>query len=104
MLSALGLGIALSLQDGISSGMDKVTDKFLKFDGASTASVNRFNANTRQFKMGLGIMAAGGASLGAAFALAIPAGRFEQELAGLGTISGALPAELKAMEEAALQA
>src|SRR5579862_5589483 len=103
-LNALGLGITLFVEDASTSAMDKVRAAFLKVDNASTDLVRRFDKNVQQFKIGLGLMGAGAATLGTAFALATPAGKFEQALADLRSISGATATEMMLLKEAAIEA
>lgn len=104
MLNALGLGITLFAQDAASSTMEKVRASFLRVDGAATSLVQRFDRNMSHFKSGLALMGAGAATLGAAFALASPSGKFEQAMADVQSISGATALELGQLRNAALQA
>jgi TP901 family phage tail tape measure protein len=104
MLNGLGLGITLFAEDAATATMDKVRAAFLKVDNASSDLVRRFDRNMTQFKQGLAVMGAGMATLGAAFLLANPAGKFEQAMADVQSISGATAVELGQLREAALQA
>jgi len=103
-LNNLGLGFVFTARDLASAKMRTLERNFTSLDSSSRASAERISGAFRQVAIGLGIFAAGAATVAGAFALAGAAGEFEQGLAAVGAVSRASAQELSMLREAAIQA
>jgi hypothetical protein len=77
---------------------------FMSLDRRVGMGSERIGGGFRELGIGLGIMTAGAAMVGGAFALADKAAQFEQAIAAVGVVSGATKDELWQLQEAAIDA
>jgi len=103
-LNNLGLGFVFTARDLASTKMRLLERNFTSLDNTTRAGAERISGAFRQVAIGLGIFAAGAATVAGAFALAGAAGEFEQGLAAVGAVSRASARELSMLRDAAIQA
>lgn len=103
-LNNLGLGFVFTARDLASAKIRGLERSFGSLDSSTQSSAARISASFRQVAIGLGVFAAGAATVAGAFALANAAGEFEQGLAAVGAVSRATTRELAMLREAAIQA
>ena len=94
MDNAIGLGIILSLRDRASAGLDAVRNKMTALRDVSQEMVKRFDEGAKQMVAGFASMATGGKILGlldTTFGSSVAtAADFEQAMARVGAVSGAV--------------
>ena len=93
-LNNLGLGFVFTARDLASAKIRGLERNFVNLDDKTKAGSARISASFRQVAIGLGIFAAGAATVAGAFALAGAAGEFEQGLASIGAVTRATTREL----------
>lgn len=103
-LNSLGLGFVFTAKDMASGKISQLAKSFGGMDKAALSANESYQRNFTAMGLGLGIMAAGAATLAGAFALANVAGEFEQQIAKVGAISQASAADLKRLHDAAIEA
>jgi TP901 family phage tail tape measure protein len=104
MLNHMGLGFVFTAQDLASAKLRGLEQNFVRLDNTTQASAARIGASFRQIATGFGVLAAGGAAVGGAFALANQAGKFEQGLASVAAVAQASTHELGLLREEAIRA
>jgi TP901 family phage tail tape measure protein len=100
----MGLGFVFTARDLASSKMVGLERRFAGLDERVSGGGERMARAFHQVGLGLGMMTAGAATVGGAFALAGAAGQFEQSLAAVAAVSGATCGELELLRQAALEA
>lgn len=103
-LNNMGLGFIFTARDAASAKFGRVSSSFGALDQRVSAGTASIKANLGKLKVAFGAFVVGAAALGAAFAIANPAGKFDQEIAKVGAISRASAADLGLLETAALDA
>jgi len=103
-LNNLGLGFVFTARDLASAKIRGLERSFGSLDSSTKSSAARISASFRQVAIGLGVFAAGAATVAGAFALANAAGEFEQGLAAVGAVSRATTRQLAMLREASIQA
>ena len=96
MLNHMGLGFVFTAQDLASAKLRGLEQNFVRLDNTTQASGARIGASFRRIAVGFGVLAAGGAAVGSAFALANQAGKFEQGLASVAAVAQASTEEPRA--------
>jgi TP901 family phage tail tape measure protein len=104
MLNHMGLGFVFTAQDLASAKLRGLEQNFVRLDNTTQASAARIGASFRQIATGFGVLAAGGAAVGGAFALANQAGKFEQGLASVAAVAQASTHELGLLRDEAIRA
>jgi TP901 family phage tail tape measure protein len=103
-LNSLGLGIVFSARDLASGKLAALERRFSSLDDRVTGGAARITWAFRQLGVGLGVFAAGAATVAGTFALADAAGKFEQSIAAVAAVSGATADELAKLKDAAIDA
>lgn len=103
-LNNMGLGFIFTARDAASAKFGRVSSSFGALDQRVAAGTASIKANLGKLKVAFGAFVVGAAALAGAFAIANPAGKFDQEIAKVGAISRASAADLKLLEGAALDA
>ena len=103
-LNKLGLGFVFTAKDMASGTLKKLEDRFGALDRQTRDTKGRFQKNATTIGQAMGVLAAGGVALGAAFAFSKKAGEFEQGLAAVGAVTKATTADMAALEQAATDA
>ena len=105
MESAMGLGIVLSLKDLASEGIEKVRQNLASFSGASEEMFRKFDSGVKEMLGGFASMAAGtkifSAFQGAFGSSVNTAADFEQAMARVGAVSGAVGEDFEALTQQA---
>ncbi|MFV2072219.1 MAG: hypothetical protein ACC742_06150 [Thermoanaerobaculales bacterium] len=91
-LNNLGLGFVFTARDLASAKMQRLERRFSSLDERVTGGTNRMTSAFRQLGIGLAVFTAGAVAVGGALALANAAGRFEQGLAAIVAVLGAVVA------------
>jgi TP901 family phage tail tape measure protein len=104
MLNHMGLGFVFTAQDLASAKLRGLEQNFVRLDNTTQVSGARIGASFRRIAAGFGVLAAGGAAVGGAFALANQAGKFEQGLASVAAVAQASTEELGLLREEAIRA
>lgn len=100
----MGLGFVFTAHDLASAKIQGLERNFMSLDRRVGMGSERIGGAFRELGIGLGIMTAGAAMVGGAFALADKAAQFEQAIAAVGAVSGATKDELWQLHEAAIDA
>lgn len=100
----MGLGFLFTAKDLASGTFGKVGQNFNNLDQSVKDGTERIRQNFDKVMKGFGLMTAGAVAIGGAFLLAGPSGDFEQAIAQVGAVANATAADLKMLEEAAIQA
>lgn len=103
-LNNLGLGFVFTAKDLASAKLQGLERNFVNLDDKTKASSARISASFRQMAIGLGVFAAGAATVAGAFHLAGAAGEFEQGLASVGAVTRATTRDMDMLRQAAIQA
>lgn len=103
-LNALGLGIVFTAKDLASGVMSKVSSKFKGLHEEGTRAAQGMGLAFSAFKVGIGVMAGGLATLGGAFALADAYGALDDALDDVQRNTQATGEELEMLEQAAFRA
>jgi TP901 family phage tail tape measure protein len=103
MLNA-GMGFVFTARDLASSTIARLERTFASLDERVGLGTQRITRSFRGLGIGMGLMTAGLVGLGAGFALANVAGKFEEAIAQVGAISTASAEELKMFHDAAIEA
>lgn len=104
MLNSMGLGFVFTARDLASSSLMRLERNFLRLDGVVGATSARMSAAFAQLGAGIALMAGGGLLIAGALDLANAAGRFEQQLAAVGSVTRATTAEMQMLRDAAIEA
>ncbi len=104
MMNNMGLGFIFTARDLASSKMMSLERHFMSLDRRVGLGTDSIASAFGQLSMGLGVMTAGAAMVGGAFALADKAGQFEQAIAAVAAVSGASREELALLKDAAIDA
>lgn len=103
-LNNMGLGFVITARDAASASFGRVEKSFGSLDDRIKTGTQSIKANLGQIKLAFGGFVVGAAALFGAFAIADPAGQFDQAVAKVGAISNATTDELRQLEAAALDA
>lgn len=103
-MNNLGLGFVFTARDLASGKMHELNSNFGRLNAGVDAATARMTRNFQRLGHGLGVMAAGGALLGGAWVLVSYAGKFEQTMAGIGSVMKASTEEMKLLHDAAIAA
>jgi TP901 family phage tail tape measure protein len=104
MMNNMGLGFIFTARDLASSKMMSLERHFMSLDRRVGLGTDSITSAFGQLSIGLGVMTAGAAMVGGAFALADKAGQFEQAIAAVASVSGATKDELALLKDAAIDA
>lgn len=100
----LGLGVVIWLKDLASHKLLELENHFVSLDEKITGGEKRMRSVFAGVRTSMKTLVAGVGGLAAGFKLAGEAGRFEQMLAGVGSVAHATHAELQALRDAAIDA
>jgi TP901 family phage tail tape measure protein len=103
-MNSMGLGFTFSVRDLASSAMMRLERAYTSLDDRVGLGGKTMASSFKVLGLGLGVLTAGVAGVGGAFALADMAGAFEKSIAAVGAISNASAKELGQLREAALDA
>jgi hypothetical protein len=103
-LNNLGLGFVFTARDLASGAIADLERNFMSLDQRVGLGTERIQSSFQQLGVGLAVFTAGAATVGAAFALANVAGKFEQSIAAVAAVSGATAQELEQLRGAAIDA
>jgi len=103
-LNSLGLGFVFTAQNLGAATFKSVQRDLQQTAATSDAAAARIGKGMGQVKAGFILAGVGAAGLATSFALAGAAGKFEQSVAAVGAVTKATTAEMKSLEEAAVQA
>ena len=105
MNNMLGLGIILSLQDKASSGLEAVRKRMTALRDVSQEMMKRFDEGAKQMIAGFALMTTGAKTLGLlskTFGMSVnTAADFEQAMARVGAVSGAVGADFEKLTKQA---
>lgn len=104
MMNNMGLGFVFTAHDLASAKMMSLERHFMSLDRKVGLGTDSITSAFGQLGIGLGVMTAGAAMVGGAFALADKAGQFEQAIAAVAAVSGATKDELALLKDAAIDA
>ncbi len=103
-LNNMGLGFVITARDVASATFGRVEKSFGSLDERIKSGTQAIKSNIGQLKLAFGGFVVGAAALFGAFAIADPAGKFDQAVAKVGAIANATASELGQLESAALDA
>ncbi len=104
MLNSAGMGFVFTARDLASNTIARLERTFASLDDRVGLGSAKIKSSFRELGIGMGLMTAGLVGLGAGFALAGVAGKFEEAIAQVGAVSNASAQELAMLHDAALEA
>lgn len=103
-LNHMGLGFVFTARDLASGAIGNLERNFMSLDQRVGLGAERIQTSFRQLGVGLAVLTAGAATVGAAFSLANAAGQFERGLAAVGAVTRATTAQMRLLRDAAIEA
>ena len=104
MLNNMGMGFTFTARDLATSKLQRLESRFTSLDERVMGGTERMTRAFRQLGVGLGMFAAGAATVAGALSLANAAGRFEQGLAAVGAVTQATTRQMQMLRDAAIEA
>lgn len=103
-LNHMGLGFVFTARDLASGAIGNLERNFMSLDRRVGLGAERIQTSFRQLGVGLAVLTAGAATVGAAFSLANAAGQFERGLAAVGAVTRATAEQMHLLRDAAIEA
>jgi len=100
----LGLGFLFTARDLASSKLTQLEQRFQSLDARVTGGTESMTSSFRQLGLGLATFTSGAILVGGALSMANAAGRFEQGISAIGSVTRAGTKELNLLRTAAIDA
>src|SRR3989339_464964 len=98
----LGLGFLFTARDLASSKLMQLEQRFQSLDARVTGGIESMTSSFRQLGLGLATFTSGAILVGGALSMANAAGRFEQGISAIGSVTRAGTKEFNLLSTAAI--